>query len=152
MRRRHVVLAALAVLAPLLALLGWLWLTMLSPYTYDRPAHLDDIDEGRHALFVYGTLRFAPVRWLVMGRAGETETAVLEGFRRDGLDLAEAPGDRVEGEVIVVDADELARLDRYERLGIRYQRVPMRLADGRRVWVYRRLETSSQPEGSGATN
>ncbi|MGR2737004.1 gamma-glutamylcyclotransferase family protein [Billgrantia sp. Q4P2] len=140
MRLQHV---ALGVLATLLAVLGWLWLTMLSPYTYDRPDHLPDIEEGEHAVFVYGTLRFAPVRWMVMGRAGETETAVLEGVRREGLDLTEAPGERVEGEVIVVDAGELERLDRYERLGIRYQRVPMRLANGRAVWVYRRLGEAS---------
>ncbi|MFQ3787399.1 gamma-glutamylcyclotransferase family protein [Halomonas sp. A29] len=140
MRIRYVTLGTVAAL---LAVLGWLWLTMLSPYTYDRPAHLPDIEEGEHAVFVYGTLRFAPVRWVVMGRAGDTQAAALEGVRREGLDLTEAPGERVEGEVIVVDAGELERLDRYERLGIRYQRVPMRLANGRAVWVYRRLEEVS---------
>lgn len=148
MRARHLALAALMAM---LAVLGWLWLTLLSPFTYERPDHLPAIEEGRHAVFVYGTLRFAPIRWLVMGRAGETEPAVLEGFRRDGLDLSEAPGERVEGEVIVVDADELQRLDRYERLGLRYERVPMRLADGRRVWLYRRMSELQRPAVDGAT-
>ncbi|MGR4068242.1 gamma-glutamylcyclotransferase family protein [Billgrantia sp. C5P2] len=148
MHRRYLVITALVVM---LAVLGWLWLTMLSPFTYERPDHLPDIEEGEHAVFVYGTLRLAPIRWVVMGRAGETEPASLEGFRRDGLDLAEAPGERVEGEVIVVDAGELQRLDRYERLGIRYERVPMRLEDGRMVWVYRRLSELQRPAIGGAT-
>jgi gamma-glutamylcyclotransferase (GGCT)/AIG2-like uncharacterized protein YtfP len=149
MRPRHL---AIGTLVALLAVMGWLWLTMLSPFTYERPDHLPDIEEGEHAVFVYGTLRFAPVRWVVMGRAGETEPAMLEGFRRDGLDLTEAPGERVEGEVIVVDADELERLDRYERLGIRYERVPMRLAAGRTAWVYRRMSELQRPSADGATN
>lgn len=124
------------------AIAGWLWLTMLSPFTYDRPEDLAPITAGPHEVFVYGTLRLGLVRWIVMGRAGDSETAVLEGFRREGLDLTEAPGEQVEGEVIEVYAEELARLDRYERLGFRYERVRLELAEGRKVWVYRRL-----PEG-----
>ncbi len=122
-----------------LAIAAWLWFTMLSPFTYDRPDHLPEVDEGPHSVFVYGTLRLPLVRWIVMGRAGESEPAALDGFRREGLDLVEAPGEQVAGEVIVVSADELERLDRYERLGIRYARVAKQLADGRSVWVYRRL-------------
>ncbi|MCE9662364.1 gamma-glutamylcyclotransferase [Halomonas sp. M5N1S17] len=137
MQGMRYLLAALVALP--LAIAAWLWFTMLSPFTYDRPDHLPEVAEGPHAVFVYGTLRLPPVRWIVMGRAGESEPAVLDGFRREGLDLVEAPGERVAGEVIVVSADELERLDRYERLGIRYARVEKRLPDGRSVWVYRRL-------------
>lgn len=146
-RPRDIVLSLLVLL---LGALSWLWLTMLSPFTYDRPAHLPEVDEGPHAVFVYGTLRLAPVRWLVMGRAGETEPAVLAGFRRDGLDLVEAPGERTAGELVIVSAEELEQLDRYERLGIRYQRVPLQLADGRTAWVYRRLNDDEAPAGEGA--
>ncbi|WP_445157702.1 gamma-glutamylcyclotransferase family protein [Halomonas sp. E14] len=146
-RPRDIVLSLLVLL---LGALSWLWLTMLSPFTYDRPAHLPEVDEGPHAVFVYGTLRLAPVRWLVMGRAGETEPAVLAGFRRDGLDLVEAPGERTAGELVIVSAEELEQLDRYERLGIRYQRVPLQLADGRTAWVYRRLNDAEAPAGEGA--
>ena len=141
MTRLRLVLLCL-LLAPL-GLVAWLWWTMLSPYTYDRPGDLPPIDKGTHAVFVYGTLRYAPVRWVVMGRAGETEPAVLEGFRREGLDLTEAPGERVEGEVVEVSARELARLDRYERLGLRYERVRLSLDDDREAWVYRRLADES---------
>ncbi|NIC03947.1 gamma-glutamylcyclotransferase family protein [Billgrantia bachuensis] len=142
----------MSLFAALLAVLGWLWLTMLSPFTYERPDHLPHIEKGEHVVFVYGTLRLAPIRWVVMGRAGETEPASIEGFRREGLDLTEASGGRVEGEAIVVDADELKRLDRYERLGIRYERVPMRLDDGRMAWVYRRMSELQRPSSAGATN
>ncbi|MDR5892558.1 MULTISPECIES: gamma-glutamylcyclotransferase family protein [Halomonas] len=145
MRRLHLLLVTLIGLP--LAVAGWLWLTMLSPFTYDRPDHLPEIDAGPHEVFVYGTLRSGLVRWVVTGRAGESRPAVLEDFRRSALDLEEAPGERVEGEVITVSAEELARLDRYERLGIRYERVRLVLADGTEAWVYRRLPEEA-PEGA----
>ena len=44
------------------ALAGWLWLTMLSPWFYDRPDDLPAIEQRTHQVFVYGTLRYAPVR------------------------------------------------------------------------------------------
>ncbi|MEQ6888139.1 gamma-glutamylcyclotransferase family protein [Halomonas sp. CS7] len=131
-------LGVLAIASPL-ALAGWLWLTMLSPFTYERPDHLAPIAEGPHRVFVYGTLTHAPIRWLVYGRTGEPEPVVLEGFRRTGLDLAPAASARVEGLLLRVDAEELSRLDRYERLGIRYERVRVTLGDDTRAWVYRRL-------------
>lgn len=131
-----------------LAAAGWLWLTMLSPYTYERPEHLDPIGEGPHEVFVYGTLRVPPVRWIVIGGRVETRPAHLEDWRRNGLDLEPAPGERVPGEVLSVAADELARLDRYERLGIRYERVRLPLADGSEAWVYRRLPEASPAPAS----
>nr|WP_163557320.1 gamma-glutamylcyclotransferase family protein [Halomonas sp. NO4] len=135
----------LLLLAPL-ALAGWLWWTLLSPFTYDRPEHLPPVETGPHAVFVYGTLRHAPVRWLVYGRVGDPQPAVLEDFRREGLDIAEAPGKAVEGVVLEVSARELARLDRYERLGIRYERVRVTLSDGSQAWAYQRLDRAAEPE------
>ncbi|SFU28508.1 gamma-glutamylcyclotransferase family protein [Halomonas korlensis] len=126
-----------------LAVAGWLWLTMLSPFMYDPPAHLEPVAEGPHRVFVYGTLRYAIVRWVVMGRAGESHPATLDGFQRNALDIVASPQASVEGEVIKVSAEELARLDRYERLGLRYERVRLDLSDGREAWVYRRLEASA---------
>jgi len=118
---------------------GWLWLTMLSPWFYERPAGLADIEQRTHQVFVYGTLRYAPVRLVVMGSFGDPTSAVLEGFQRNGLDLAPHPDSSVEGLLLQVSADELTRLDRYERLGIRYERVTITLRDGTSAWVYRRL-------------
>jgi gamma-glutamylcyclotransferase (GGCT)/AIG2-like uncharacterized protein YtfP len=123
----------------LLGLAGWLWLTMLSPWFYDRPDHLADIEKRSHHVFVYGTLRYAPVRWIVMGGSGNPQAATLEGYQRNGLDLSPLPDSQVDGLRLRVTADQLARLDRYERLGIRYERVEKQLADGTRAWVYQRL-------------
>lgn len=118
---------------------GWLWLTMLSPWFYDRPDKLADIEQRTHQVFVYGTLRYAPVRWVVMGGSGDPQAATLEDHQRNGLDLSPSPGSQVEGLRLSVTADQLARLDRYERLGVRYERVEKQLEDGSRAWVYQRL-------------
>lgn len=123
----------------LISVAGWLWLTMLSPWFYDRPDDLPDIEPRTHQVFVYGTLRYPAVRLVVMGSLGAPEEAVLEGYQRNGLDLSPQPGSRVEGLRLHVDALELARLDRYERLGIRYERVKKTLNDGSSAWVYLRL-------------
>lgn len=144
MRRLPLLFATLLGLP--LAVAAWLWFTMLSPFTYERPDHLPPIEAGPHEVFVYGTLRSGLVRWVVTGRAGESRPATLENFRRTALDLEEAPGEGVEGEVITVSAEELARLDRYERLGIRYERVRLTLADGSEAWVYRRLPEEALEE------
>ncbi|MGY2462426.1 gamma-glutamylcyclotransferase family protein [Vreelandella sulfidaeris] len=133
--KRLVIISA----AGLLGIAGWIWLTMLSPWFYERPDDLADIEQRTHQVFVYGTLRYAPVRLVVMGSFGNPEKAVLEGYQRNGLDLSPQPGSKVEGLLLRVDADELARLDRYERLGVRYERVEITLEDGSRAWVYLRL-------------
>jgi gamma-glutamylcyclotransferase (GGCT)/AIG2-like uncharacterized protein YtfP len=128
----------LAVAAALLA--GWLWVVLLSPWGYTPPAGLAAIDEGvPHRVFAHGTLRRPLVRRLVIGRHVPAEPAVLPGYRRQGLDVLPQPGARTAGEVFVVDAAELRRLDRYERLGLRYERVERPLDGGGAAWVYRRL-------------
>lgn len=122
----------------------WLWLTMLSPWFYERPSSLPEIEPRSHQVFVYGTLRHAPIRWAVMRASGNPQTAILEGFERQGLDLSPNEDTNVEGLLLTVNAYQLARLDRYERLGVRYERVQQTLADGTSAWVYLRLPTLSQ--------
>ncbi|ADH85031.1 gamma-glutamylcyclotransferase family protein [Desulfurivibrio alkaliphilus] len=95
--------------------------------------------EAEHPVFVYGTLRFALVRQLVFGGGGEPQPAVLPGYRRQGLDLLDEAESQVTGLLLQVGAVELAAMDRYERVGVRYQRLPVILADGTEAWVYRRL-------------
>ncbi|MFC4259760.1 gamma-glutamylcyclotransferase family protein [Marinobacter lacisalsi] len=141
---QRVKLVLLALLATLLvsfsALLFYLWFAMLSPYGYERPETLAAIDSSRdHELFVFGTLTQPWVRYIVMGRTGDTEPAILEGYEKEALDIKPKAGAEVEGKLIEVSPEELARLDRYERLGIRYERVRMTLADGTSAWVYRLL-------------
>lgn len=137
MRARHLFFAGL--LAALL-LLFWLWLTMLSPWTYQQPAGLPVLPEGQQKVFVYGTLTYAPVRWLVYGRSGNPAPALLTGFERQGLDLNPDDNAQVKGLTLEVNPSELSRLDRYERLGVRYERIRIRLADGQQAWVYQRLK------------
>lgn len=136
MRKTYPLLVILCA-SPLL-LAGYLWLTMLSPLTYERPSTLPPVAQGEHLVFVYGTLRHPLVRWWVYGRSDSAEAAQLSGFRRTGLDLERSANATVEGLVLTISHEELQRLDRYERLGIRYDRWIETLNDGRQVWVYRR--------------
>lgn len=151
-RRRRVSvwgLGAMAALALVLMTFAYLWYALLSPIGYQAPPGMPPVDETRtHRVFAYGTLRSRVLRWMVIGRAGDDQPATLPGYRRDGLDIAPAPGAETDGEVFEVSADELRRLDRYERLGIRYERVERTLADGTKAWVYRRLRAA----GAGSSN
>ncbi len=121
---------------------GYLWLTFASPFGYNPPDNLPVIEEhATYPVFVYGTLTKPWVRWLVMGRSGDVELAELPGFRKDKLDIQVDNGAVIKGQLIMVNADEFRALDRYERLGVRYQRVEVTLQDGRSAWVYRLLKT-----------
>lgn len=129
----------IAASAALSILLFYLWFVLLSPFGYEAPDDLSPISAGEHQVFVYGTLRFGLVRWLVYDRWGDPEKARISGYRREGLDLEKTPDAWVNGYLLEVDADELKQLDRYERVGIRYRRERIRLDDGSSAWVYRRL-------------
>ncbi|WP_035572741.1 gamma-glutamylcyclotransferase family protein [Halomonas halocynthiae] len=142
MSLRYLVLTGLFVVSlPLL----WLWLTLLSPWTYQQPEGLPAMPESQQQVFVYGTLTHAPVRWLVYGRTGNPVAAQLAGFERQGLDLAPNAHAQVNGLLLNVNVNELRRLDRYERLGVRYERVRVRLSEGQQAWVYQRLNASPAP-------
>lgn len=122
-------------------LAGWLWLSLLSPWGYVPPPDRPPIESGvTSQVFVYGTLRQPVIRRLVVGRPLSTQAAILPGYRRQGLNLVPELGAWTVGEVFAVDAETLRRLDRYERLGVRYQRIERRLASGEMAWVYRRLD------------
>ena len=129
------------IVALLLVGIAYLWLTFVSSFGYNPTGELPAIDEDEtYSVFVYGTLTRPWVRWLVMGRAGSSEPASLPGFRKEKLDLKPETGAVTRGEVIEVSASELRALDRYERLGVRYERVELTLKDGRSAWVYRLME------------
>lgn len=124
----------------LLVVVVSLWLTLLSPFGYTAPEGLPPIpDEETHEVFVYGTLQYPSVRRVVLGRRGDARPAVLDGFRRRYLNIEAARPAHVDGRVLEVSSEELRRLDRYERLGIRYERVRLELRDGTEAWVYRRM-------------
>lgn len=125
-----------------LAFAGWLWFILLSPYGYTPPPNLTPIEQHtKHRVFVYGTLTYPWVRRVVIGHWVETKPAVLKNYQQEALDLKPALGQQVIGQVFVVTPAQLERLDRYERLGIRYQRVKKTLASGQQAWVYERLST-----------
>ena len=119
---------------------GGFWYTFMSPYGYS-PSETAVIDERipEQDVFVYGTLRYDWLRWIIMGTPIETREATLPGYHRQDLDIQPQPGGEVHGEVLTVDSAALKALDRYERLGIRYTRESVKLADGTTAWVYKRL-------------
>ncbi|MCI0508922.1 gamma-glutamylcyclotransferase (GGCT)/AIG2-like uncharacterized protein YtfP [Chromohalobacter marismortui] len=121
---------------------GYLWYTFRSPYGYEPPASPPIVDTRleQHNVFVYGTLRYVLIRSLVTGNIGiASSPATLNGYTRHELDIAPSVGGTVEGELLKVSTPALQRLDRYERIGARYRRVNVRLADGTSAWVYRRI-------------
>lgn len=131
---------ALGGTAALLVPAFYIWFTMLSPFGFEVPEQFAEIDPTReHRVFVYGTLRSPWVRRVVMGRSGTGEPARLSGYSKAALDVVPDPDGVTEGYVITVSAEELRRLDRYERIGVRYERFKMTLDDGTSAWVYRRI-------------
>ncbi|MDQ2075936.1 gamma-glutamylcyclotransferase family protein [Marinimicrobium sp. ABcell2] len=137
-RPARLVLAGLTAL--ILVAAFYLWFVLLSPFGHQPPEGYPAIDPTReHKVFVYGTLRNPLVRLVVMGSMGDPRPATLPGYRKQGLDLAVEPGSATEGLVFIVTVEQLRRLDRYERIGIRYERFEYTLEDGTRAWVYRRL-------------
>ncbi|MBP0047841.1 gamma-glutamylcyclotransferase [Marinobacterium sp. AK62] len=133
-------LLLITLLAVLLLPPGWLWYTLLSPWGYTAPEGLPAVEPTEeYRVFVYGTLTRSWVRWLVTGEYISTRPAQLEGYYRDGLNLIPKADARTEGQLMLVSGENLLDLDRYERLGIRYERTQMMLSDGRSAWVYTRL-------------
>ena len=133
---------ALALLTMIALATGYLWFVFASPYGYTPPENLPAISRQEpHRVFVYGTLRSGVVRWLVYGRWGDPQPSVLPGYDREGLDIEKQPGAEVSGLVLSVSSEELAALDRYERLGVRYSLYRLRLANGQQAWVYARIQS-----------
>lgn len=137
------VAGATAVVVAIIAV--YLWVMLVAPFGYQYPeAYYPPQDSAAmevgdpQRVFVYGTLRYRLVRGLIIRGASDPRPAVLKGYKRQGLDIQPQPGASVEGLLLTVNAGQLRRLDRYERLGVRYEREQVRLEDGTLAWVYRR--------------
>ncbi len=118
----------------------WLWYNLLSPWGYNAPEGLPAVAPTQeYRVFVYGTLTQGWVRWLVTGEQIDTQPAQLKGYYRDRLNLIPQADTHTPGQLMKVTGENLIDLDRYERLGIRYERTEMILADGQSAWVYTRL-------------
>lgn len=93
-------------------------------------------------LFVYGTLKDPAVQSRIIGRIVSGTADVLDGFFKTDYAMPEGiyplviprHGQAVEGLVLEVTAEELARMDAYETAAYRRVRVPLR--SGRESWVY----------------
>lgn len=93
-------------------------------------------------LFVYGTLRDPHIQQRVFGRLIASVPDALDGYQMQRIVLAEGeypiiaphPSSSVEGHILQVTEEELARADRYETDA--YRRVSVTLRSGRRAWVY----------------
>ncbi len=93
-------------------------------------------------LFVYGTLCDPNVRMAVFQRSIGGTPDTLHGYRKTVIAfgahnypiIQAAPGQHVDGLLLEVSAEELARSDRYETHA--YQRIQLTLASGVTAWVY----------------
>ena len=93
-------------------------------------------------IFVYGTLRLAEVQLEIIGREVELAHETLKGFKTepvviDGAEYRTLVPDKdseIEGAIISVTNDELARIDAYEPE--EYERIRVTAVSGTTVWVY----------------
>ena len=111
-------------------------------------------DEATESLFSYGTLQAAEVQISTFGRALNGKPDILVGYRlamikirkpdfvalsgaqhHRNIQFTGLASDIVEGTVLKVTKQELARADKYEA-GADYQRVLVELKSGLNAWVY----------------
>lgn len=135
---RYLAIAVAAGVGVVLTAWLLLWLYLLGPVGYAPPERLDYSAEP-YKVFVYGTLKQPWVRRFIIGRSVEVTVDKLSGYQRQGLNLVEETEAVTIGLRFVVNATEMQRLDRYERLGVRYQREQLVLDSSTQAWVYRRI-------------
>ncbi len=95
-----------------------------------------------HLVFAYGTLLFPDVQRVVMGRLIDGRPDRLFAYRKCSLhdgqetfpNVAPDPDGVVDGRLLEVTDEELARMDGYE--GDLYSRRRVTLASGVDAWVY----------------
>lgn len=120
---RYRVYYAGGVLLLLVATLGY-WLLV----TY--PASL-----RTETVFVYATLKNPFIRAYACGCLVSSTPATLSGFYRSGRTIVASSTAQVPGALITVSPRELARLDRYEGIPIKYRRETV-MVEGEQVFVY----------------
>ena len=96
----------------------------------------------QHSVFAYGTLLLPGVQETVIGRQIEGKPDRLAGHRKSSVrdgdtsypNIVSAEGEHVDGYILEVSQDELARMDMYE--GGIYTRLKVTLESGMEAWVY----------------
>ena len=101
--------------------------------------------DGEARLFVYGTLRDPAVQKAVFGRCPESGADVLRGYALVPVEIdgttyrslvpSQDAADRIDGLVLQLRRDELARADAYEG-STDYVRLAVRLESGGDAFVY----------------
>ena len=107
--------------------------------TTGTPALVRAVQSHPELVFVYGTLKRGHGNHHWLAEATFQGEAVLPDVVLHDLGPfpMAVPGEgSVWGELYAVEAAGLARLDRLEGYPRLYDRRPLRLADGRRAWVY----------------
>lgn len=97
----------------------------------------------QHFVFAYGTLLLPGVQETVIGRQVMGKPDRLAGHRKTSVrdsdtsypNIVTADGEYVDGFVLEVSQEELARMDMYE--GGLYTRLKVTLGSGAEAWVYR---------------
>lgn len=93
-------------------------------------------------LFIYGTLRLPEIQLEIIGRKVEMKADVLKGYKTavvfvagiECLTLVADEKSGIEGAIISITSNELARVDAYEPH--EYERMRVTTASGSTVWVY----------------
>lgn len=93
-------------------------------------------------LFAYGTLQDPDVQQRIMGRIVTGTVDTLDGFYKSKIAMSDGVyplvipqhGSSVDGLVLEVTLEELARMDIYETSA--YRRFWVKLRSGRECWVY----------------
>jgi gamma-glutamylcyclotransferase (GGCT)/AIG2-like uncharacterized protein YtfP len=88
------------------------------------------------SLFVYGTLTSPLIRLYACQCITDESTAVLNGYKKVGLNIVPDLSSKVEGKLLQVTPIELERLDGYENTPHNYKRIEVQLIDGVNAWVY----------------
>lgn len=114
-----------------------LW-QLMSWWRFESPLSLG-YQQSHYQVFVYGTLKQPLIRRLIVGAQIEAVPTQLEGFQKSGLTIVPQVDGVVAGYLITLTATQMQRVDRYERLGVRYCRFEVVLASGDNAWVYQRL-------------
>lgn len=105
-------------------------------------------------LFSYGTLQKAEVQLKLFGRLLNGTNDSLTGYKTGTIEITDevflakgeqstqhtaipSDGDRIDGMVFEVSADELAHADKYEPA--EYLRFEVILASGKQAWIYLKI-------------
>lgn len=87
-------------------------------------------------LFVYGSLTSPLIRLYACQCITDESTAVLNGYKKVGLNIVPDLASKVNGKLLQVTPVELERLDTYENTPHNYKRIEVQLTDGVNAWVY----------------